>query len=139
MGAVGEMVDHPAVSVRLDGISREHAEENWPRERRSGITGKQIATESGVHYGLIYHYFDLKEALFRAAMEEPTNEYIAHRDATVDRSEALPPLAFAGHELWWRAAANYSADGGASYSSLGWSYPVLTYELAAIRAAPRLW
>ncbi|KAA0018401.1 TetR/AcrR family transcriptional regulator [Antrihabitans cavernicola] len=99
----------------------------------SGITGKHIAAESGVHYGLIYHYFESKEELFREAMEALTSNYIAHREATVDRSEPLPPLTAEGHELWWRAAANYSADGGQSYASLGWQYPVMNYELEAIR------
>jgi AcrR family transcriptional regulator len=99
----------------------------------SGITGKHIAKESGVHYGLIYHYFESKEALFLAAMQALTSDYIAHREETVDRSQRLPPLTFDGHELWWRAAANYSADGGASYTSLGWTYPVLNYELEQTR------
>ena len=99
----------------------------------SAITGKQVAKESGVHYGLIYHYFESKEALFLAAMQGLTADYIADREATVDRSEPLPPLTVIGHELWWRAAANYSADGGASYASLGWTYPVLNHELEQIR------
>lgn len=99
----------------------------------SGITGKQIAKESGVHYGLIYHYFESKEALFLEAMQQLTAGYIADREATVDRSVPLPPLTVDGHELWWRAAANYSADGGASYASLGWTYPVLNHELEQIR------
>lgn len=101
----------------------------------SSITGKQIAKESGIHYGLIYHYFESKEALFRAAMEALTADYIASREATVDRNVPLPPMIIKGHELWWRAAANFSADGGRSYSTLGWSYPVMNYELQAIRKA----
>ena len=98
----------------------------------SGITGKQIAKEAGIHYGLIYHYFESKDALFKEAMQQLTDEYIAHRDATVDRSIPLPRLPFEGHELWWRAAANFSADGGASYTSLGWTYPVMNHELDQI-------
>lgn len=98
----------------------------------SSITGKQIAKESGIHYGLIYHYFESKEALFRAAMEELTAQYIESREKTTDRTDPLPPLKIDGHELWWRAAANFSADGGRSYSALGWSYPVMNYELEAI-------
>ncbi|MFZ2526596.1 MAG: TetR family transcriptional regulator [Rhodococcus sp. (in: high G+C Gram-positive bacteria)] len=98
----------------------------------SAITGKQIAKESGVHYGLIYHYFESKDALFLTAMQELTADYIAYRSATVDRSIALPRLPFEGHELWWRAAANFSADGGASYTSLGWTYPVMNHELGEI-------
>ncbi|WP_185993457.1 TetR/AcrR family transcriptional regulator [Rhodococcus sp. KBS0724] len=100
----------------------------------SGITGKQVAKESGVHYGLIYHYFESKDALFLEAMQQLTSGYIKHRDDTVDRSVALPRLTFEGHEMWWRAAANFSADGGASYNSLGWTYPVLNHELEAILA-----
>lgn len=103
------------------------------RRPPSGITGKQIAKESGVHYGLIYHYFASKEDLFNAAMQEMTAAYVAFRDKTVDRSVPLPHLAVEGHETWWRAAANFSADGGASYASLGWTYPVLNYELEQIR------
>lgn len=99
----------------------------------SGITGKQIAKESGVHYGLIYHYFASKEDLFLAAMQELTAAYLAFREKTVDRSVPLPHLTVEGHETWWRAAANFSADGGASYASLGWTYPVLNYELEQIR------
>jgi len=102
------------------------------RRPPSGITGKQIAKESGVHYGLIYHYFSSKEDLFRVAMEQLTDRYIADRESIVDRSVTFPPLPFDGHELWWRAAANFSADGGASYDSLGWTYPVLHHELAQI-------
>ena len=103
------------------------------RRPPSGITGKQIAKESGVHYGLIYHYFTSKEDLFRVAMEEMTTAYLAFREKTVDRSVALPHLTVEGHETWWRAAANFSADGGASYTSLGWTYPVLNYELEQVR------
>ncbi|TWP33172.1 TetR/AcrR family transcriptional regulator [Leekyejoonella antrihumi] len=99
----------------------------------SGITGKQIAQDAHVQPGLIYHYFESKEALFLEAMEQLTTSYIADRAATVDYNERLPPLTFNGHELWWRAAANYSADGGASYTSLGWTYPVLNHELEQIR------
>lgn len=98
----------------------------------SAITNKQIAVESGVKSGLIYHYFESKDALFLAAMEDLTSDYIRHRDATVDRSVALPRMTFEGHELWWRAAANFSADGGASYTSLGWTYPVMNHELDEI-------
>jgi AcrR family transcriptional regulator len=99
----------------------------------SAITGKQIAKASGVHYGLIYHYFASKEDLFRVAMQELMGAYIAFRDKSVDRSLPLPPLTVENHETWWRAAANFSADGGASYASLGWTYPVLNYELEQIR------
>lgn len=98
----------------------------------SGITGKQIAKESGVHYGLIYHYFASKDELFLVAMRELTSAYISHREQTVDRHIALPPLTLQGHEAWWRAAANISADGGATYTALGWTYPVLNYELEQI-------
>ncbi|MFB7575938.1 TetR/AcrR family transcriptional regulator [Streptomyces sp. NPDC056165] len=124
--------------VRHDGKSNSRSELIRAAQRLlsqrppSAITGKQIAKESGVHYGLIYHYFESKEALFLAAMEGLTSEYIKHRESTVDRSQPLPPLTFSGHELWWRAAANYSADGGASYASLGWTYPVLNHELKQI-------
>jgi AcrR family transcriptional regulator len=101
----------------------------------SSIRSKDIAAESGVHYGLIYHYFASKEELFRTAMEELTSAYIAWREQTVDRSDPLPPMPIDGHELWWKAAANFSADSGRSYAKLGWSYPVMAYELEAIRAA----
>jgi AcrR family transcriptional regulator len=103
------------------------------RRPPSGITGKQIAKESSVHYGLIYHYFASKEDLFRVAMQEMTAAYLAFRDKTVDRSVPFPHLTVEGHETWWRAAANFSADGGASYASLGWTYPVLNYELEQTR------
>ncbi|GAA3694324.1 hypothetical protein GCM10023081_34500 [Arthrobacter ginkgonis] len=85
-----------------------------------------------MHYGLIYHYFDSKEQLFLAAMNELTSAYIEWREKTVDRSEAFPPMPIDGHELWWRAAANFSADSGRSYAAMGWTYPVMTYELDAI-------
>ncbi|MGV9866304.1 TetR/AcrR family transcriptional regulator [Rhodococcus koreensis] len=57
----------------------------------SGITGKQIARESGIHYGLIYHYFESKEALFLEAMQQLTADYISDREVVVDRSQPLPP------------------------------------------------
>jgi len=99
----------------------------------SAITGKQIAKAAGVHYGLIYHYFESKEALLAVAMRELAEAYIAHHEATVDRSKKFPPITFTGHERWWRAAANFSADGGASYTSLGWTYPLVTHEIEQIR------
>lgn len=99
----------------------------------SAITNKQIAQEGGVKQTLIYHYFSSKEALFFEAMEELQASYIDSREKVVDRSVPLPPLDFEGHEQWWRAAANFSADGGHSYASLGWTYPVMNTELAAIR------
>lgn len=99
----------------------------------SAITGKQIAKAAGVHYGLIYHYFESKGALMRVAMEKLAEAYIAHHEVTVDRSKKFPPIKFTGHERWWRAAANFSADGGNSYTSLGWTYPLLTHEIEQIR------
>jgi len=105
------------------------------RRPPSAITGKQIAAESGVKYGLIYHYFESKEALYLEAMRELTSAYIQSRDPAVDEAPELPPMRIEGHELWWRAAANFSADGGLSYSEVGWTYPVMNHELEAIRKA----
>ncbi|WP_033288953.1 TetR/AcrR family transcriptional regulator [Amycolatopsis jejuensis] len=99
----------------------------------SAITSKQIAQEAGLKHTLIYHYFDSKESVFLEAMKELQQAYLDYREKVVDRSVALPPLPIDGHEQWWRAAANFSADGGHSYSSLGWTYPLMNEELAAIR------
>jgi hypothetical protein len=66
-------------------------------------------------------------------MRELAEAYIVHHEATVDRSKKFPLINFTGHERWWGAAANFSADGGASYTFLGWTYPLVTHEIEQIR------
>src|ERR1700739_2597147 len=45
---------------------------------RKGLAGTKmadIATEAGIGYGLLYHYFDSKELIFRATVERSTQAF----------------------------------------------------------------
>lgn len=92
------------------------------------IINKDIADAAGVRQSLIYYYFGSQSELFREAMLQLTESYIARRKASVNRAETFPRLPISDHELWWRAAANFSADSGRSYSELNWEYPVVKFE-----------
>ena len=127
--------DTPRSAAQTDSRRRlvEAAKHLLAQRPPSAITNKQIAVDAGLKHTLIYHYFDSKESIFLEAMQELQQAYLESRERVVDRTVALPPLDFEGHEQWWRAAANFSADGGHSYASLGWTYPVMNTELAAIQ------
>src|SRR5687768_6727735 len=48
-----------------------------------------IAAEAGLSHGLVYHYFDSKEAVFAAIIDS----MMSHVDAELDPDEAESPLA----------------------------------------------
>lgn len=98
------------------------------------IINKDIADAANVRQSLIYYYFGSQSELFREAMLQLTEAYIARRKASVDRTDIFPRLPISDHELWWRAAANFSADSGRSYSELNWEYPVVQFEYEEILA-----
>ncbi|WP_169252872.1 TetR/AcrR family transcriptional regulator [Brevibacterium sp. 'Marine'] len=98
------------------------------------IINKDIADAAKVRQSLIYYYFGSQADLMREAMLQLTEAYIARRKAGVDRSETFPRLPISDHELWWRAAANFSADSGHAYSKLNWEYPVVQFEYNEILA-----
>lgn len=96
------------------------------------IVNRDIAEAAGTRQSLIYYYFTSQEELFKEAMTQLTDAYIEQRRRTVDRSEPFPKLPISDHELWWKAAANFSADSGQSYTRLRWGYPVVNFELNEI-------
>lgn len=96
------------------------------------IVNREISDLAGTRQSLIYYYFDSQEALFKEAMTQLTDAYIEQRRKSVDRSQKFPTLPISDHELWWKAAANFSGDSGLAYGRLRWGYPVVTFELQEI-------
>jgi len=96
------------------------------------IVNRDIAEAAEIRQSLIYYYFTSQEELFREAMTQLTDAYIDQRRRTVDRSEPFPRLIISDHELWWKAAANFSGDSGQAYARLQWGYPVVNFELEQI-------
>jgi AcrR family transcriptional regulator len=52
-----------------------------PTRAPSTVTGRELAAEAGVNYGLVHHYFGGKDAAFREAMLELRNEFLAKHAA----------------------------------------------------------
>jgi AcrR family transcriptional regulator len=51
-----------------------------PEQAPSTISGRDLAAEAGVNYGLIHHYFGGKEAALRAGLVALRNDFIAMHD-----------------------------------------------------------
>ena len=53
-----------------------------PEQAPSAISGRDLAAEAGVNYGLIHHYFGSKEAVLRAGLVALRDDFIdIHDDA----------------------------------------------------------
>ena len=48
-----------------------------PTRAPSTVSGRELAAEAGVNYGLVHHYFGGKDAAFREAMLELRAEFLA--------------------------------------------------------------
>lgn len=85
--------------IIIDAATQAFAEYGYDR-----TTNKMIAVRAGVAPGLIYHYFDSKEALFAAAYSKSTR-YRYERSSAIVRSETtfagkIEALALDLIEMW---------------------------------------
>ena len=51
-----------------------------PDRAPSTVSGRELAHEAGVNYGLIHHYFGSKDAVFRAGLFQLRDEFLARHD-----------------------------------------------------------
>jgi AcrR family transcriptional regulator len=75
----------PRPSRRADRTRRalvDAAARLLPEQAPSTISGRELAAEAGVNYGLVHHYFGGKDALLQAGLVALRDEFIAtHGDA----------------------------------------------------------
>ncbi|QGZ65281.1 TetR/AcrR family transcriptional regulator [Paraburkholderia acidisoli] len=56
----------------------------------SGFTQRRIASEAGIQLGTLQHYFDSREALLKAAIEESSRRYMTISHEIVQQSKLSP-------------------------------------------------
>ncbi|GII65920.1 hypothetical protein Skr01_60050 [Sphaerisporangium krabiense] len=99
----------------------------------SRITGRELAAEAQVNYGLVHHYFGGKNQALREAFRELARQYVDAVQTMPDHERILPN---AGPELSdvWFVLANLAMDPD-SLDIVDWDYPLLRNRLAARLAA----
>lgn len=75
----------------------------------SAITGRQLASEARVNYGLVHRHFGSKTAVFKQALNEFIDDYV--QDA-YDPTDLLTPLRVLAHMEGWRAFVQVLLDRG---------------------------
>ncbi len=75
------------------------------------ISGRALAEEAGVNYGLVHHYFGGKEALLRAGFDRLTESYAAVEG--LDASGRVEPFSLLRAPEFVRAVAYASLSGEA--------------------------
>ena len=89
----------------------------------SAVSGRELAKQAGVNYGLIHRYFGSKDQVFRAAITELAADF-ARDVAPLSQDRRLTVSAMAEHEPLWRAMANYALDDDFR-ASTDLPYPIL--------------
>jgi AcrR family transcriptional regulator len=64
-------VKAPARRALLDAAKR-----LLPERAPSTVSGRELAAEAGVNYGLVHHYFGTKDTVFREALVELRDEFV---------------------------------------------------------------
>lgn len=124
-GQTGATAPPPAARALLDAAALLLAERS-----PSAISGRALAEQAGVNYGLVHRHFGSKQALLAAALDELVTEYATNG---FDDDGVPVPLALAGRPALWRSLAHVLLD-VAGFEEYRRSTPVLVHAVAAVRA-----
>jgi AcrR family transcriptional regulator len=101
----------------------------------SAVSGRELARQAGVNYGLVHRYFGSKDQVFRAAIAELAADF-ARDVAPLSEDRWVTISAMAEHESLWRAMANYALDDDFR-ASTDLPYPILRGRTESSAASAR--
>lgn len=125
-GQTGASPTAPAARALLDAAARLLAERT-----PSAISGRALAEEAGVNYGLVHRHFGGKRELLAGAVDELVAEYVTNG---LDPDGVPVPLALAARPALWRSLVNLLLD-ATGFDGYRRSAPVLGRCVEAVRVA----
>lgn len=99
----------------------------------SQITGRELAREADVNYGLIHHYFGGKDLACRKAFRRLAGQYVEGAQADEKQDWILHLGRLPEYADLWRILAHAAMD-SESLEILGWDYPLLRARLTDHRS-----
>ena len=95
----------------------------------SQITGRELAKEASVNYGLVQYYFNGKNNACAEAFAQLAGRYVAKAQASGRQDWILSMGKLPEYRELWLILAHAAMD-GESLEMLGWDYPLLRSHLA---------
>lgn len=96
----------------------------------SQITGRELAEEAGVNYGLVQYYFKGKDNACAEAFRALAGQYVVKAQASGRQDWILSMGKLPEYRELWLILAHAAMDAD-SLELIGWDYPLLREHLAA--------